>query len=342
MTHTLDSNEPEQRLLELLAGKWIVSALSTAASLGIADCFAEASRSAASLARELACDEASLARLLRVLAGEGVLEQDSEDRYSLTAMGACLKREALGPLVAFVGSRSQWEPWARLEHSVRTGEPAFTRSHGMGLFDYLAAHPEESRRYDEAVDVFTRGEAQILSQRFDFTRVEKVVDVGGGRGTLLLELLGRWPHLTGVLFDLESVARAARQRLEEKLGSRCAVAWGDFRTEAPAGADVYVIKRVLHNWDDADALRILEACARAMALGGQVWVVEGVLLAGNRRDGTRLLDLEMMVLTGGGRERTKPEFRRLFHAAGLRLVETAPLRAGIRLLVGVARETVGT
>jgi SAM-dependent methyltransferase len=159
-------------------------------------------------------------------------------------------------------------------------------------------------------------------------------------GTLLIELLGRWPHLRGVLFDKEHVIRAAEPRLREaQVLTRCSSVAGDYFAEVPAGADVYIVRHIVHNWGDADAALILRNCAAALRPGGKVLVVEGIILPGHRKDTTRLLDLEMMVLSGTGRERSKPEFRRLFGEAGLRLASTIPLASTARLIVGEPRQS---
>jgi SAM-dependent methyltransferase len=319
--------------MQLLAGKWVVQALATAAELGVAEALDEP-RDVDALARTLSCHPPSLLRLLRVLVGEGVLEQHPDGRFALTPMGEHLRGDALGTLARFVGSASQWVPWTALTHTVRTGRSAFEHVHGESLFEYLAQRPEESKLYDEAVDAFTTAQARALADVALLDLVGTVVDVGGGRGTLLAELLTRRPTLRGVLFDRPHVVEAARHRFEAAgLLERCELVSGDFFDAVPAGADVYVLKHVLHNWPDDQARDLLRRCAAAMKTGGRIFVVESLLLPGNRRDVARLIDLEMLVLTGGGRERSKPELRRLFGSAGLRLVSTTPLSQSTWLMV---------
>ena len=323
--------------MRLLAGKWVVQALATAAQLGLAEAL-ERPRTLDDLAMTLACDRGALLRLLRVLVGEGILVEGVDERFSLTDLGAQLRRDALGALVEFVGSPSQWTPWTALTHAVRTGACAFEHVHGRSLFDHLAEHPEEEALYDEAVDAFTTAQAVALAEQDVLDTVGTVVDVGGGRGTLLLELLRRRPSLRGVLFERPSVVDRARLRIEAAgLGSRCSFVEGDFFAALPQGADAYVLKHVLHNWDDARAEAILRRCGDALAPGGRVLIVESLLLPGNLRDGARLIDLEMLVLTGGGRERSKPEFRRLLSQAGLRLVTSRKLVEGTWVIVAQPR-----
>jgi methylase of polypeptide subunit release factors len=330
------ADEPDThaaRLMRMLGGKWIVQALAAAAELRLADILTEP-LALAELARRAECQPEPLARLLRVLVGEGLLELLPDSRYELTPLGAELRRGALGELAEFVGSPSQWVPWNKLTQSIRTGECAFTASQGQSLFEYLTAHPEEARLYDTAVDAFTRQQAHELANHELMADVQSIVDVGGGRGTLLLELLKRRPNLQGILVDRPDVVATAAPRFDAAgLKGRYQLFGGDFFEALPEGADCYVIKHVIHNWSDADATKLLCACARAMAPGAKLLVVEGLLLPGNIRDLARYMDLEMLVLTESGKERSKPEFRKLFSRAGLKLASTHSLGLGAWLLV---------
>ncbi len=334
--------EATQALLKLLGGKWISAALSAAAQLGLHDTLDERPSTEAELATELSCDRSALGRLLGVLAAEGLVDTDDDDRFHNTALGAQLRSNALGPLAEYVGAPFSWAPWLRLTDAVRTGKAAFEIEHGQGLFEYLAEHPGEAEIYNAGVDAFTRHDARALANAFDFSDARQVVDVGGGMGTLLIELLRRWPHLHGVLFDTDHVVRAAESRIRDAdLQSRCACVPGDFFAEVPAGGDLYIVRHIVHNWGDPQATVILRNCAEALRPGGKVLVVEGIVLPGHRKDTTRLLDLEMMVLSGEGRERTKPQFRKLLSAAGLRLATTVPLASTARLIIAEARQSPG-
>ncbi len=340
MSAPADDQEAALELLKLLGGKWVAAAISAAAQLGIADALEDGPMAESELAAALGCDQDALGRLLGVLAAEGLLEADENDRFGTTVLGAQLRSQALGPLARYVGAPFSWSPWLRLKETVQTGDAAFEIEHGQELFDYLADHPSESEIYNAGIDAFTRHDARALASAFDFSNYETVADIGGGMGTLLIELLRRWPHLRGVLFDKEHVVRAAESRLREaEVLSRCRTVAGDFFAKVPAGADLYIVRHIVHNWADAEAARILRNCGAALRPGGKVLVVEGIVLPGHRKDTTRLLDLEMLVLSGTGRERSKPEFRRLFGEAGLRLASTNPLASTARLIVGEPRES---
>jgi SAM-dependent methyltransferase len=328
------SDDPSTHVLKLLGGKWISAAISAAAALGVFDALLDEPRSCEALARALGCDEAMLARLLGVLEAERLLESDAKGALSVTALGAPLRRGALGELAVFSGAPFSWNPWSLLPEAIREGRAAFEMLHGAGLFDHLEAHPDEADVYHRAVDAFTRLEAIALAESFDFGGVSRMVDVGGGRGTLLVEVLRRHPHVRGALLEREAVAEEARKVFaREALAERAEVAIGSFLEGVPGDADLYVVKHVLHNWPDEDAVRILRHCRDALAPGGRVLVVEGLMLPPAYRDATRLLDLEMMTLLGPGRERTKPEFRKLLREAGLALESSRDLAGTTRLLV---------
>jgi len=326
--------DPASALLEKLAGKAVVQAICTAAHLGLAEALATPA-DVETLAERLRCEPAALQRLLHILVSEAIVEEARDGTFRLTPMGRLLGEDALGPFVEFVGSPSQWNAWSELRHAVRTGTSAFERVHGRPLYEHLAATPADAALYDRAVDAFTVEQARALAADPALDHLASVVDLGGGRGSFLLELLRRRPTLRGVLFDRPHVLADAPERFADQgVCDRCTFAYGDFFTEIPRGHDGYVLKHVLHNWDDERASAILQGCARAMNPRGVVLVVDALLLPSGRSDLTRCLDLEMLVLTGSGKERSKPQMRRLFASAGLRLVATRWLAMGAALFVG--------
>jgi SAM-dependent methyltransferase len=224
---------------------------------------------------------------------------------------------------AYLMMHSDWHEaaWRELVHAVRTGESGFERAHGQSLFAWLETHPE-------AADLFSRAMASGRSYRdagvpqaYDFSKVSSIVDVGGGYGSLLLGILREHPQLRGVLFDLPSVAAGAFTQIQSAgLQERCQVVEGDFFDSVPVGSDVYLLAHIIHDWSDEAAIRILSNCARAITSGGSVLLVENVLPEDNAQGRTRWLDLEMLVLTPGGRERTRSDFAALGERAGLELL----------------------
>jgi SAM-dependent methyltransferase/DNA-binding HxlR family transcriptional regulator len=330
------ADSTQRKLLELLSGKWVTAAVSTAAELGLADALADGPLSCAELAARLNCDQHALSRLVRVLCGEQLLESQPHGSYALTELGAQLQTGKLRELARFVGAPFMWQPWANLAEAVRDpSRSAFERATGQSLFDHLDRNPEDAHIYHHAVDAFTRAAARALCDAFDFSDLECVVDLGGGLGTVLTELVARYPKLRGVLFDRPQVVKQAGSIFAEQ--ERIELVSGDFFEQVPEGADAFIIKHVLHNWDEPQALRILELCTRALKPNGQVLIVESLLLPGDIRDATAFLDLEMLALCGKGHERGKPQYRKLLQQAGLSLRTTTKLVGEVRLLVAVPR-----
>lgn len=323
-----ERREPIDPLFDLLGGKARAQAVSTAAELGLADALSDGPLTLAELARRVGCEVTPLGSLARLLTGLGLFTSPSTDVFALTDQGRRLRSDALGPLAAFLGAPEQWDPWSRLRDSMRGGPCAFERTHQQGLYAYLASHPGEAARYDAAIDAFTLHEAEALCAAYDFSKARCIVDVGGGRGTLLEVLLHANAKLEGTLFDLPHVAAAAARAPNAETARRIHVESGDFREAVPPGADHYLVKHVLHNWSDDTCVKILRNCVSAMSPGGRVLVIEAVLAPDGRADTAALLDLDMLVLTGG-RERRKPELRRLLQAAGLRV-------EGVRALTSTA------
>lgn len=337
-----DGLSPEHRVLGLLAGKWVAQAISAAASLGIPDLLDASPLGIDDLAARLDCDGPMLRRLLAVLVGEEILSFDEDsERYGLTETGRLLRSGEghLRDLATFMGSPSQWAPWSKLADSIRTGTSAFEHTHGQSFYAFLEDHPEDATRYDEGVDRFTAGVARSVAGAYDFSPHRRFLDIGGGLGTCAFAILEGWPHLVGTIFDRPHVISRAQARCEEReLGARCDWSVGDFFAEVPGGADLHILKHVLHNWPDRDAHRILETSRAAIAPDGRLLLVEGVLHPGYGRSMSRLMDLEMMVLFGHGRARTKRDLQALLRSAGWTLERTTyPLDAFARLLVARPR-----
>lgn len=334
MNDSPDAEAADRQVLSLLAGKWLAAAVCAAATLGVPDALVGGPRSLESLSRDLACDPAALGRLLRVLVGERLVRETAQGEFELLDAGRSLCRDRLGRLARYVGSSIGWDPWSDLAHAVRTGESAFAKRFGAPLFEYLDRHAAEAAVYDAAIESFASREEAAIAATYDFGAAKRVLDVGGGRGGLLVALLERHLHLAGILMERPNTARDAKLALARAgLSTRCEVVVGDFFESLPGGADHIVLKHIVHSWNDETATKLLARCAAAVGANGRVLIVEGVLLRDGRRDLTNMLDLEMLVLCGPGRERTKPELRRLFSGAGLELLSSHPLTETGRLFV---------
>ncbi|MFI7707996.1 methyltransferase [Nonomuraea sp. NPDC049480] len=319
----------EQELMRILTGGWVAQATFAAVRLGVADTLHGRRLAPEQIAEEVGADPGALRRLLRLLAGVGLAYADDKERYGLTPMGAQLRREALGPLAALYGEDYFAAAWGGLAHAVRTGEPAFEHVHGKPVFAHLAGD------HDKAA-VFNAGMAAGASffrhvpAAYDFSGPRRVVDLAGGTGALLAAVLRENPEARGVLFDVPDVIAAAPAHLE-RMGvlDRCELAGGDLFDSVPEGGDVYLLSRVLHDWDDERCAVLLTNCAKAMAPGAELLVIERVV----GRDSYLPLafDLHMMVMTGG-RERTEAEYRALMEEAELTPGRLLDLPLGMRLL----------
>jgi len=292
-------------------------------------------RTAADLATATATDQDALGRLLRALGSLGIVRREPGGAFALTDVGGLLRSDAPGSLRAAAElTGAAWRAAALdLESCVRDGGSAFARRFGQPLYPYLAAHPDEAR----AFHAVQQGHAAALDllPAVDASAAGVVVDVGGGTGAVLARILSARPGLRGVLFDRpEVVAQAGPVLAAASVDERCGCHGGDFLEAVPAGGDLYLLCFVLHNWDDAGAARILGACAAAMAPGARLLVVEGLL--GDDTAQLHLLDLEMLVFTEGGRERTEAEYRALLGGAGLAVLSVGPSGASAAVIAAAS------
>ena len=325
-------------LIGIATGYWLSQALFVAAKLGIADLLANGPRSAPQLAEIVDVHPGALYRILRALAGAGVFTEDTNGRFELTPIGECLRSDTPStvlPYILMFGSEWHWRAWGELMHSVRTDEPAFEHMFGKQLFQYFAEHHDDARTFDAAMTSRSRQEEPAVAAAYDWPD-GTIVDVGGGRGSQLAAILGLVPACRGILFDLPHVTRAATKLFDEaKLTARCEIVAGDFFEQVPAGGDLYLLKKVVHDWDDQRACLILKNCRTAMGEGARLLLVEHVLAARNEPSWSKLLDLQMLVLTPGGRERSKAEYAALLASAGLSLNRVIPTAAGVSLIEAV-------
>lgn len=315
--------DDSRRMRLLITGYRMSQAVHAAAVLGLSDLLAGEPLSVDDLAAAAGCDRRSLYRLLRALASIEVYQELPDGRFTTTPLGDQLRSDvegnALG-LAAVIGRPHVWQAWSALVQNVRTGQNAFASVHGQNNWEFMAQHPEESAIFDAAMTSNSDHVAASILQAYDFGRFDCVVDVAGGRGALLTAILDRHPAVHGILFDQPHVVDGARARLEAAgVRDRCRVVGGDMFDEVPVGGDAYVMKAILHDWEDPQAQAILHTCRGAMTDSATLLIVECVLDTPNQN--VAFADLNMMV-NPGGLERTTAEYASLFAASGFRLTRT--------------------
>jgi hypothetical protein len=312
-------------------------AVYVAAKLGIADLLRDGPQHCERLAQATGTHARSLYRVLRYLASVGIFTERRSAEFELTPRAACLQTGAPGSrrALAILNGEESYRAWGALLHSVQSGEPAFDHVFGEGVFDYLAAHPEAASVFNEGMTDLATQMAEAVTQVYDFAPIGTIVDVGGGHGGLLTALLDRHAHAKGVLFDQPHVAAAASRHIAASGHlARCTVVAGDFFGAVPVGGDAYLLARVIHDWDDARSVAILENCRRALTSQAKLLVIERVIPPGNQPSIGKLTDLNMLVMTSGC-ERTETEYRALLAAAGIRLCRTISTGSPFSVLEGM-------
>lgn len=311
-------------------------AIRVTCDLGVADALGEGARTAADLAGELGCDAGALRRVLTALASKGLLVEEPDGTFRLTPLGAHLRSDhpwslrAMFPLLP-----DDVRAWARFDHTVRTGEAAFEHVHRQRYYDFLAARPEVAQRVDRAVEVVNPLIARELARRYPWDRLGCVVDVGGGTGGFLAGILARHVTLASVLFDLPAVvAGAAAVLARAGVADRCTIVAGDFFASVPAGHPAYVMKTILHDWDDERALAVLARVRAAMPPDARLLVIEAVLPPGDAFDVGKLMDVHSLALAAGP-DRDEPALRDLLAAGGFRVVDRHPTSHALTMFEAV-------
>ena len=334
---------PPMVLYRLATAHYLSQAVYVAAKLGIADHLADGPQSHDALAKATGTHAPSLRRVLRLLATADVLAEREDGRFELTTVGSFLKS---GPgsfraAAQLFGGPMVWQSWGDLLTTVRTGETALHRVFRTDSFAYFDAHPDEAAVFDEAMGSFTAMTGIAVAAAYDFSSMRRIIDLGGGQGALLAGILRANPDLRGIVFDMPRLAEGARREIAAAgLADRCEFVGGDFFEAVPAGFDAYLLKHVIHDWDDAKATRILRTARTAMGPAAKVLIVEGVypprIDGSPESQGAARNDVNMMVCTGG-RQRSEAEFRELYESAGLRLTRIVPTLGMVCVIEGVAR-----
>jgi hypothetical protein len=328
---------PQAVMARLLTGYWIAQAIHVAAQLGLADLLKDGPKAVAHLAEATGAHARSLYRLLRALASEGVFAEDEQGRFALTPLAECLRSDVPNSQrsMAIMNGEEHYLAWGELLYSVQTGQNAFEKLYGQPVFQYLASHPRQARIFDEGMVGVHGAETKAMLDAYDFRGIGTLVDIGGGNGSLLAATLQRHPSLRGIVFDRPDVIERARANIKAAgLDNRCSMIGGNFFETVPPGGDAYLMRHIIHDWNDEQSRTILRSCRKVMPPSGKLLLVESVIPAGNEPCFAKLLDLTMLVIPGG-MERTEAEYRELLASAGFRLQRVVPTSANVDVIESV-------
>jgi hypothetical protein len=311
-----------RQLLQLINSYRVTQAIYVLATLGLPDIMGDGVCCSRELSETTRCNADALYRMLRALAAVGVMKEHPCRKFSLTELGQLLRSDVAGSRThwaRFVARPPMWAAWGQLLHTVRTGENAFRHVHGKDTWQFRADESEESQIFDAAMREGTARSAEEILAHYDFNQCDHIVDVGGGDGTLLAAILSRFPDAKGTLLDLSHVVAGANAIFAQAgVEDRASVVGGSFFDEVPRCGSLYLLKHIVHDWQDAEAIAILRACRHAAAPDAKIILVERVMGASNQAADATFADLNMMV-NAGGRERTREQFIELLTAADLKL-----------------------
>ena len=326
---------PHAQLIQMGAASWISAVVYAAARLSIADHLATGPKSAVELAGTTHSHAPSLHRLMRTLAGLGILTERDAQRFALTPLGEALKSGAPGSaratLIAFC-SPAFWHSWEEIIYSLETGKTGFEKANGLPLFEYLAQHPEDASFFSEAMVGFHGAEPPTVAKAYDFSGIKTVVDVGGATGNMLAAILSHHAAPRGVLFDRPHVVRDAPALLRARgVEERVTIEAGDFFKTVPAGGDAYLLSHIIHDWNEDQCLTILGHCRKVMKPDGRLLIVETVLPTGDTPHQGKVQDMVMLVVPGG-QERTEAEYAALLRRSDFRLSRVVPTESVVSVV----------
>lgn len=336
----MTARDPSTKLMQMINGYQVSQALHVAATLGVADQLKDGPKPYDVMARTCGAHPASLYRLLRALAAVGVFHETNNKEFSLTTLGACLTSDAPASgrnYARWIGTPGQWKSWGNLLHCIKSGESASEHTHGKDAWVYRKQHPEEHAIFNDAMTGNSRSESQAVLEAYDFSRFSCVVDIGGGQGLLLKEILRAYPSTCGVLFDQPHVIASAEQ-LPSELAHRYQLVAGSFFEGIPQSGDAYLMKAILHDWDDGKSIEILRTCRQAMSSEALLIVIERVVGSPNESPDSKFSDLNMMVQYAA-LERTPQEFHDLLKGGGFEVAEVIPTRSPMSIIIGKPMST---
>ena len=317
---------PAMAMLQIISNFWISRAVFVLAKLGIPDLLKDGAKTAEEIAAETEMHVPSLYRVLRALVSVGILRREGA-RFGLTPLSETLITDAPGSFRWFMISelgQEHYPAWGNLMHSVKTGEIAFDNFFGMDIWKYFAKNPDDAAVFNNSMSATSAAVNDAITSCYDFSKFNKLVDVGGGHGGLMTGILKKNPQLKGILFDAPEVIGGARGKIDAAgLRDRCETVSGNFFESVPAGGDAYIMKWIIHDWDDERSIRILKNCRQHMSPDSRLIIVDSVVPENDEPDFSKFFDLNMLVMTGG-KERTESEFRDLLQAGDFQLLRVIP------------------
>ena len=335
------SAPPEVLITQIMLGPLAAQVLYVPAKLGIADLLVDGPKSVEELATATDTHAPSLYRILRAAASLGVFTEQENQTFALNANAEPLlsdRPNSMRDMTIFMGEEWHWQTWGKTLFSVRTGKAAWAEMHGDDVFGYLKTNPDALAIFNRAMTSLSALSIKPVIEGYDFSAINTLIDIAGGHGRLLTAILETNPSVRGVLFDLPQVLEGARENVAtSRAADRVEFASGDFFVSVPAGGDAYIMKHIIHDWDDERALKILRNIKMAMNPGGRVLLVESVIADGNTQDFSKLMDIEMLV-SPGGKERTAKEYEDLFGRAGLRLTRILPTKSLYSIIEAVSAD----
>jgi hypothetical protein len=325
---------PDAQIMQAMFGLMVTKALAAAAVIGVADALEAGPLYYTDLARKVGADQRALHRTLRMLTSVGIFDEPSPGTYANNPPSDLLRAAhpaSLRNMAVMIASESHWLPWGRYEDTVRSGRSGPQHAFGEDIFTWFQRSENQGqwRVFNDAMTSFSSMVGPAVARAYDFTPFRTIVDVGGGHGALLREILSRAPDAVGVICDLPGVVRGA-----DTMGGRITVAGGNFFEAVPAGGDCYTLKHIIHDWSDEQAAAILANIAKVMKPDARVLVIETVMPESRGPHPAKFMDVNMLAMTEGGCERTEAEFTALFQRAGLRLAAVHPTESPVSIVEG--------
>lgn len=327
-------------LIEMITSPWIAQAIYVAAALGIADLLLNGAKSIDELAKDTNSHSSNLYRILRALASINIFTEVEPQKFGLTPIAQYLCSDhpnTLRSLAMMLGDEWHWRCWGEILNVVKTGKPAIKGLYQVdNTFEYFAKNEVSGAIFNDAMTNSSQNIHTAIIDNYDFSDIDRIIDIGGGYGTLITSILSKYQHMHGVIFDQPSVVSGAEKLLQsKKISARCETIGGDFFQSVPSKGDAYILSYIIHDWSDEDCIKILKNIRQGIKKDGRLLVIEAVVPTGNKSHFSKLMDIEMMVIYPNGRERTQAEFSRLYEASGFQLNRILSTAAPVSVIEGI-------